>query len=111
MRKFVYCCLTILLFCCKQKYDPPVNAPKTGYLVIEGYISASGPAEIHIARTIPLADTAKLINETLAKVQLQGRNNTSYNLTENAGGLYAYNFANLNSSVEYRLYIKTKEGK
>ena len=48
MRKIVYCCLTILLFCCKQKYDAPVKAPKTGYLVIEGYISANGPAEIHL---------------------------------------------------------------
>jgi hypothetical protein len=111
MRKFVYCCLTILLFCCKEKYEPPVVAPKTGYLVIEGYISASGPAEIHISRTIPLADTAKLINETLAKVQLQGRDNSTYNLTESAGGMYTNTLLNLNSSQQYRLYIKTREGK
>jgi hypothetical protein len=111
MRKIVYCCLTILLFCCKQKYDAPVKAPKTGYLVIEGYISANGPAEIHISRSIPLDDTAKLINETLAKVQLQGRDNSTYNLTERAGAIYTTPGLNLNSSQQYRLYIKTREGK
>lgn len=111
MRKFVYSCLTVLLFCCKEKYDAPVNVPKTGYLVVEGYISASGPAELHISRSIPLADTAKLINETLANVQLQGRDNTTYQLSERPGGMYTNHFLNLNSSQEYRLYIRTREGK
>ncbi|HEX6430218.1 MAG TPA: DUF4249 domain-containing protein, partial [Niastella sp.] len=111
MRKIAYCCLTILLLCCKEKYEPPVNVPVTGYLVIEGYISANGPAEIHISRSIPLADTAKLINETLAMVRLQGRDNTSYSLTENGAGNYINTLINLNSSQQYRLYIKTREGK
>jgi len=111
MRKLVYCCLTILLFCCKDKYNAPVNVPKTGYLVIEGYISANGPAEIHISRSIPLSDTAKLINETLAKVQLQGRDNSTYNLGETGGGTYLNTGINLNNTQQYRLYIKTKEGK
>ncbi|OQP66866.1 hypothetical protein A3860_00410 [Niastella vici] len=111
MRTFVFCCLTILLLCCKEKYNAPVNVPKTGYLVIEGYISANGPAEIHISRTIPLADTAKLINETLAKVQLQGRDNSTYNLSETSGGMYINSGINLNSSQQYRLYIKTLSGK
>jgi len=111
MRTFVYCCLTILLLCCKDKYDAPVNVPTTGYLVIEGFVSANGPAEIHISRTIPLADTAKLINETLAKVQLQGRDNSTYNLGETGGGMYTNTGINLNSSQQYRLYIKTREGK
>jgi hypothetical protein len=100
-----------LLLCCKEKYDPPVNAPVTGYLVIEGYISASGPAEIHLSRSIPLDDTAKLINETLATVRLQGRDNSSFSLTENGGGNYINTLINLNSSQQYRLYIKTREGK
>lgn len=111
MRTLLYCCLTIGLLCCKDKYNAPVNVPITGYLVIEGYISAKGPAELHISRTIPLADTAKLINETLAKVQLQGRDNSTYNLGETSGGIYLNTGINLNSSQQYRLYIKTREGK
>jgi hypothetical protein len=111
MRKIAYCCLTILLICCKDKYNAPVKAPVTGYLVVEGYVSANGPVEIHLSRTIPLNDTAKLINETLAKVQLQGRDNSTYNLTETPGGNYINNLVNLNHSQQYRLHFKTKDGK
>jgi hypothetical protein len=111
MRKIAYCCLTILLICCKEKYNAPVKAPVTGYLVIEGYVSANGPAEIHISRSIPLSDTARLINETLAKVQVQGRDNSIYNLGETPGAVYTNTALNLNRSQQYRLYIKTKDGK
>lgn len=111
MRKIVYCCLSILLLCCKEKYEPPVNVPVTGYLVIEGYISANGPAEMHLSRSIPLDDTAKLINETGATVQVQGQDNTSYPLKDDGGGDYTNTLLNLNSSQQYRLYIKTSEGK
>jgi hypothetical protein len=111
MRKLVYCCLTILLLCCKEKYDAPVNIPATGFLVIEGFISASGPAELQISRTIPLADSATHINEMLAQVRLQGRDNSSYNFIENGPGKYIINNLALNSSLQYRLYIKTREGK
>jgi hypothetical protein len=111
MRKFVCCCLAILLLCCKEKYDAPVNVPKTGYLVIEGYISANGPAELHLSRSIPLADSARLINETSASVKLQGRDNSTYNITESGGGTYTNTLLNLNNSVQYRLYIKTRDGK
>lgn len=111
MRKLVYCCLTILLFCCKEKYDAPVNVPVTGYLVIEGYISTNGPAELQLSRSIPLDDTAKMINETLAQVRLQGRDNTTYNFTEIGGGRYSISNLNLNTNLQYRLYIKSKNGK
>jgi hypothetical protein len=111
MKKIVYCCLTIVLMCCKDKYNAPVKVPITGYLVIEGYISANGPVEIHVSRSIPLSDTAKLINETLAKVQLQGRDNSTYNLTETPGGNYTNILVNLNKGQQYRLYFKTSDGK
>jgi hypothetical protein len=111
MRKLAYCCLTILLLCCKEKYDAPVTIPTTGYLVIEGYISATGPAELQISRTIPLADTATRINETLAQVRIQGRDNSTYNFIENGPGRYIINNLSLNSSQQYRLYIKSREGK
>lgn len=111
MRKLVYCCLTILLLCCKEKYDAPVNIPSTGYLVIEGYISATGPAELQISRTIPLDDSATRINETLAQVRLQGRDNSTYNFIENGPGKYTINNLALNNSLQYRLHIKTREGK
>jgi hypothetical protein len=112
MRKILYCCVVILtMTACKEKYEPPIKAPATGYLVVEGYISASGPAEIRLSRTIELDKTARIINETAAKVQLQGRDNSMYVLTEGTGGLYTNALLNLNTNQQYRLYIKTKDGK
>lgn len=111
MRKILYCCITILVIGCKEKYEPPVSSPATGYLVVEGYISANGPAEIHLSRTVPL-DSIKITSESLAKVMVQGRdNNSSYTLTESTKGVYSNNLLNLNSSQQYRLYVKTKDGK
>jgi hypothetical protein len=101
----------MLLVCCKQKYDPPVSSPATGYLVVEGYISATGPAEIHLSRSIPLNDTARVSNESLAKVLLQGNDNSTYNLTESTPGVYINSGVALNNTRQYRLYIKTKDGK
>lgn len=111
MRKLVYCCLTLLLFCCKDKYDAPVNTPVTGYLVVEGYISTNGPAELQLSRSIPLDDTAQLIRETMASVRLQGRDNTTYNLIENGPGRYVINNLNLNTNQQYRLSIRSRDGK
>lgn len=111
MRKLVYCCLTLLLLCCKDKYDAPVNAPVTGYLVIEGYISTTGPAELQLSRSIPLDDTAQLIRETMATVRLQGRDNTTYNFIENGPGRYVINNLNLNTNQQYRLSIRSRDGK
>lgn len=111
MRKLVYCCLTLLLLCCKEKYDAPVNTPVTGYLVIEGFISTNGPAELQLSRSIPLDDTAKLIRETLAQVRLQGRDNTTFNFIENGAGKYIINNLNLNTNQQYRLLIRSRGGK
>jgi hypothetical protein len=102
--------MAILIMCCKDKYDPPVSSPQTGYLVVEGYISANGPAEIHLSRTIPLADSVKLTTEALAKVAVQGMDNSSFALAESSKGVYTTT-VNLNASQLYRLYIKTKDGK
>jgi hypothetical protein len=111
MRKLVYCCLTLLFFCCKEKYDAPVNTPVTGYLVIEGYISTNGPAELQLSRSIPLDDTAQLIRETTAQVRLQGRDNTTYNFIENGPGRYVINNLNLNTNQQYRLTVRSRDGK
>ena len=110
MKKILFCSMAILVMCCKEKYEPPVSSPQTGYLVVEGYISASGPAEIHLSRTIPLADSAMFTTETLAKVAVQGKDNSNYSLAETSKGVYT-TIVNLNASQLYRLYIKTKDGK
>lgn len=111
MRLLLCCCLIPVLFGCKQKYEPPITSPATGYLVVEGIISANGPAEIHLSRTIPLADSARSTNERSALVRLEGTNGNRTTLFDNNNGVYTYSQLNLSSNEQYRLYIKTKDGK
>ena len=111
MRLIICCCLVLVLVCCKEKYEPPVTSPRTGYLVIEGIISANGPAEIHLSRTIPLADSAKPNNERAAFVQLEGNDGSKNVLSETSTGTYTHPALNLNPNTQYRLYIKTRDGK
>lgn len=110
MRKMLYCCLGILLVCCKEKYIPRISSPDSGYLVVDGYINATGPAEIRLAHTLPLQDTTKTTYETQAQVLLQGDDNSSYPLTESSKGVYTNNGLTLNKAHLYRLFIKTKAG-
>lgn len=111
MKKIVSILLVLLAICCKQRFEPSVGSPDTGYLVIDGYISAIGPAELKLSRTLRLRDSVQYRSELQAQVILQGDDNSTYALTENTPGTYSYNALALNNSHLYRLSIKTKDGK
>jgi hypothetical protein len=111
MKKIVSGIFILLAICCKQRYEPNISSPDTGYLVVDGYISAAGPAEIHLSRTLRLRDSVTYKGEIQAQVILQGNDNSSYPLTEDTPGVYTYNTQTLNNNQLYRLFIKTKEGK
>jgi hypothetical protein len=113
MRLLLCCCLIIVIAGCKEKYEPPVTSPGIGYLVIEGIISAQGPADIRLSRTIPLPDSARTTNESRALVQLEGTDGSKNVLTESGTGtgVYKHPMLNLNSNHQYRLFIKTRDGK
>src|SRR5262245_52380725 len=100
-----------LLGGCKEKYEPPIDSPGLGYLVIEGSITPSQSSELHLSRTIPLNDTALIVNERSAEVRVEGNDGSKLNFSETGIGVYTHNNLNLNSSRQYRLYIKTREGK
>ncbi|HEU5052317.1 MAG TPA: hypothetical protein VFT78_04350, partial [Hanamia sp.] len=57
--KSISCLFLIQLFAigCKIEYRPPVESPKTGYLVVEGFINSDGgPTTITLSRTLRLYD-------------------------------------------------------
>jgi hypothetical protein len=108
--------LVILLFfitiiSCKDEFRPPVKSPKTGYLVVEGFINGNGTTSISITRTIKLYDTVRDVNEHSAIVSIEGQNNESFPLYETGGGVYTSSPLQLNSNEKYRLNIKTQDGK
>ena len=110
MRHFVYCILLVLAAGCKEKFDLPTDSPDTGYLVIEGVISP-GPqtTRIDLSRTNKTNSSTKQF-EKGALVQVEGDDNTVQALPETFDGAYT-SVLNINSTKQYRLRIKTGDGK
>lgn len=96
---------------CKDPYGPPENAVNTGYLVVEGYLNGNGPTSIALSRTFNLDDSARVRPELLAQVTVQGKNGGSFSLAASGGGVYRINQLPLQENNEYRVLIRTVEGK
>ncbi len=103
----------VLAFACREKYVPTLNEPTTGYLVVEGFInSGSGPTVINLTRSTKISGAASIVKETKALVRVENKaNTTSFPLTETSSGIYTNPQLSLNSSDQYRIYIKTTDGK
>ena len=95
---------------CIDKYNSPYTSPKTGYLVVEGYISGNGPTQYTLSRTIPLPGDSAIPAETGAKLQIEGNDNSVYPLTELGSGVYGVDTLPLSTANQYRLRINTAEG-
>ena len=96
---------------CKEKYDIKVSSVSQSSLVVDGNLNISGGSTaIHLSRTVPIRDTVKLNTEPAAVVNVEGKDNTLAVLTETTSGTYIGNL-NLAIGNEYRLRIKTKDGK
>ena len=96
---------------CVQKFQPTLNSPPAGYLVVEGIInSGGGPAIVTLSRTTVLSDSS-MFHESGAKVQVEGNDNSIYPFNEKGNGIYGTDQLLLSSAKGYRLRIKTTDGK
>lgn len=97
---------------CKDKYVPSIVSDKRSYLVVEGFIN-NGPDSTYItvSRTFKLDDTARVTHELHARLTVEGKDNSSYPLTEWGNGQYGVPSLALNKTVQYRLHITTAAGK
>ena len=116
MKSLVYSILLIMLATsCKEKYNPPVSSPPTGYLVVEGFInSGAEPTSITLSRTTTLYDSVNnnsQVYEHNAQVSIESNNSESYPLTETNNGEYVSSSLSLNNNEQYRLHIVTIDGK
>src|SRR6476620_6991009 len=104
--------LVIIGFCsCKDIYDPHIETKTTGLLVVEGSInSGQGPTTIRLSRSSGLEDVA-LKPELGAQVDVEGEDGNDFPLVENGSGEYSNPHLTLNNGVQYRLRIRTTDGK
>lgn len=112
-RKISNCLLMIFfLQACKDKYEPALSNPETGYLVLEGYINSGiGATEIKLSRTGKLEDTARIDFENNAVVSVEGDNNSSYPLYPSGPGRYSTSDLQLDAAHLYRIHIFTQNGR
>jgi hypothetical protein len=104
---------SVLIFSrCKVPYNPPLKTSNVHYLVVEGFINGNGVTTIQLSRTrnITWGDTANIIIETGAKIQIEDQNNGVYPLTENGSGIYTGTYS-FYSGNQYRLRVATADGK
>jgi hypothetical protein len=114
MKKYsVYISLLLLAFACREKYVPKLDLPASSFLVVEGYInSGTGPTTITLSRTTKLSDTAMIQYEGKAIVRVEAKTNTPpFTLTETTKGVYTAPQRTLNPADQYRVYIKTSNGR
>ncbi|MEO5564953.1 MAG: DUF4249 domain-containing protein, partial [Chitinophagaceae bacterium] len=99
------------LVACRQRYDPPVNSAKKAFLVVEANLNPQGPATISLTRTLPLETGGTVKGELNAQVTVEGKDNTTRTLVGLGNGRYTSINLNLIINNEYRLRIKTTDGK
>jgi hypothetical protein len=111
MKKIFYFLLVLLVAGCKEVYEAPYKSPVTGYLVVEGIInSGQGNTTLTLSRTTKL-DNRNIQYEQRAQVNVEGEDNSLYNLQETDVGKYSAANLNLNAGRKYRVRIKTDDGK
>ncbi|MCH5718878.1 DUF4249 domain-containing protein [Niabella hibiscisoli] len=115
MSKQLLYVLTILVFMvigCKDRYFPQYEATDRGYLVVEGVLNAGNEAtNINISRTYPIESAGRKPLEQGALVTVEGNDNSIQTLAMTSPGVYSHIGLGLSQNIEYRLRIRTGEGK
>lgn len=96
---------------CRQRYDPPVISSGAVFLVVEANLNPQGLTSILLTRSVPLGKGSAIKPELGALVTVEGKDNSIRQLSGIGNG--RYNNANLGLTIgsEYRLHIKTGDGK
>lgn len=112
MKKFLLIAMLVAALAgCKERYDAPLRATATGYLVIEGVInSGSGSTELILSRSTSLSDRSIQL-EKGANVTVVGLDNSIRTLQETSPGHYTATNLSLAASQKYKLSIVTNSGK
>ena len=96
---------------CIKPYNPNIQSPATGYLVVEGNLNAApAPTTITLSRTEPLTDTASQVFENGASVTVECSDGTTDPAVFGGNGTYNFGVLPLDSTKTYRLSIRTQDG-
>ena len=112
IRVTLFLLLMCIAFACRDPYKPDIVSSSESYLVVEGVLNAgNGSTDIRLSRTFKLDDTARFQTENNALVIVEGKDNTTRQLTMSVDGIYSSSNLGLVLDQEYRLRIVTADGK
>lgn len=101
-----------LLAGCKEEYYPNINATEQSVLVVEGMLNAQGPTNVQLTRTYRLDGLPQLRPEANAQVTVEGTSGVVFPLHDLSGdGNYSSNGLQLDAAAQYKLHIRTVDGK
>ncbi|MBC8054522.1 MAG: DUF4249 domain-containing protein [Sphingobacteriaceae bacterium] len=102
--------VSILFYTCRAPFEPLIDSPPNGYLVVEGVINtANASTVITLSRARLMSDPSKR-QESKAEVKIVGEDSATYLLKEKATGVYESDVMAL-PSQRYCLEIRTADGK
>jgi hypothetical protein len=114
MKKAVYLIMGAMLiaFGCRKAFNPVVDQTDQSILVVEGMINTGTDSTIiRLSRTVPVGNKTTASPETKAVVTIENAQATLLTLTENGKGTYGAPPKALDNTKQYRVRIKTSNGK
>lgn len=103
--------LLLLAGGCVEPYTPEVLEAPNSFLVVNGFINANGPTTIQLLRSQNLSEETMPPAETRALVRIESDNGEGYTLQETGIGSYTIGPLHLSPLQQYRLFIRTSNGK
>lgn len=102
--------LTVLSGCVKP-FDTPVITASNSLLVVDGILNGDSTTTVTLSRTRSLSDTTPAIMETNAQVSVMPQSGDELTFFNAGDGSYRLENAPLAIGSDYKLHIKTANGK
>jgi hypothetical protein len=97
---------------CKEKYDIKLTSSAQSVLVVDGNLNSGiGETSIRLSRSVPKNDIAVINPEANDLVTVEGSDNSIQTLVSSGDGFYNNPQLNMQSGTQYRLRIKTTDGR
>jgi len=96
---------------CKKPFSPKLTSISTNFLAVDGPIISGDSTFIALSRTTSLSDTTQNKAELKAIISVEDDQGKLYPLTETGNGNYVLGVTNFSTARQYRLDIKTTDGK
>lgn len=104
--------MIIVALGCRKAFNPTIDQTDVNILVVEGMINTGTDSTIiRLSRTVPVGNKTTASPETKAVITVENAQTTLFTLTENGKGVYSAPPKVLDNAKQYRVRIRTSNGK